>query len=49
MLKALLVRVQEEMRNITLETKERGKSCYVVAETFAQFCSEVMWMGEFDI
>lgn len=48
MLKVLLVKAQEEMRNMILETKERGQSCYAVAETLAQLCSEVIWIGEFD-
>ena len=46
-LKVLLVRGQEEMRNMILETKDRRDSGYIVAETLAEVCPEVMLKAEF--
>lgn len=45
MLKALLVTVQKEMKNVLLEL-EKGDPSYTVAGSLAELCPPVMWKSE---
>lgn len=42
----LLVKAQEEMRNMLLENLREGHPCYIMAESLAELCPTVLWKAE---